>query len=236
MRQHSPLAEHSPAHRGHFNSFYVIQTAFGPREVIAHNPDKAGLGAAKMMMLYLPGAYRLQNSQRENTLASVLETIRASGVANWQTLVLAADRPVTYVSDLPVTLVSNNQLEFPGGVADLGEKLADTAVREALEEYGLDGAEDLVQFAPLVDFPMANDAGSNAEIYQGWVALTRKEPHPPRREGIDPGASRLIPLHDIGPHLTNQGRQGVLVEWLAWAMANQLAMELLGGWTAIKQL
>tara|TARA_Y100000310_G_scaffold340108_1_gene434808 strand:+ start:1038 stop:1529 length:492 start_codon:yes stop_codon:yes gene_type:complete len=159
-----------------------------------------------------------------------------SGVQNWYVQILAVDRPVTRVTNLPVELTENYQLELPGGIANMGESLQGAAVREAVEEYGLTGPEAIVQYAPLVDFPAANDAGSNIEVYQAWIALTRQEPQPPAREGIYPEHCQLVPLTAVGPWLSSQGGQGIAIEWLAWGIVHQLATELLGGWETVQQL
>lgn len=221
-------------HQGLFNSLYRVETAAGPREIVAHNESKSNLGAAKMLAICLrEGAKLKQSDQPRDTLVSVVSTLRATGLHNWQVLFLAVDRPVTYF-ELPVALTSNNQIEIPGGVSEGSESEIDTAIREAIEEYGLDGAHDIIQHAPLITYPAAHDAGTNAEIYAIRMMLVSKPAKPPRREGIDPNECRMIPLLDAVNYLEKRGRQGVLVQHLAIEALSLLGLELLGGWNALK--
>lgn len=221
-------------HRGFFNSFYKVRTAAGPREVVAHNEGKSNLLAAKMMVISLnEGATLVQGENPSNTLPSFLETLRRTGLENLSTLILAADKPVTYF-EYPCALAANYQLELPGGVAESNEDVRATALREAVEEYGLDGTGDILQTSPLVAFPAANDAGTNAELYTTWLALVRKSPRPPRREGIIPEACWRGPLLDVQRYLFEQGQRGIVVEWLALATLFQLGLELHGGWGALR--
>lgn len=221
-------------HRGFFNSLYVVPTAVGPREMVAHNENKSNLMAAKMMVVCLnEGVTLVQEEEPTNTLLSFLETLRRTGLNNFSTLVLAADRPVTYF-EYPIELKGNYQLEFPGGVSEGTEDTLVTAMRELVEEYGLDGEHDIVQTAPLVTFPAAHDAGTNAELYTTRLALVRKPARPPRREGIIPELCWFGPLLDVEQYLFEQGRQGVVIELLALGMVFQLGLALHGGWAALR--
>jgi len=220
-------------HRGYFNSFYKVRTAAGPREIAAHNENKSNLLAAKMLVICLnEGATLVQEENPTNTLPSFLETLRRTGLDNFSTLVLAADRPVTYFQ-FPIELATNYQLELPGGVGEGDEDTLVTAVRETVQEYGLAGDEDVLQTAPLVIFPAANDAGTNAELYTTRLALVRKSARPPRREGIIPEACWFGPLTQVQHYLFKQGQHGIVVEWLALATIFHLGLELHGGWTAL---
>ncbi len=220
-------------HKGYFNSFYKVQTAAGPRELAAHNENKSNLLAAKMMVICLnEGATLIQADNPTNTLPSFLETLRRTGLDNFSTLVLAADRPVTYFQ-FPIELAANYQLEFPGGIGEGNEDTLVTALREAVQEYGLGGEEDIIQTAPLVVFPAANDAGTNAELYTTRLALVRKMARPPRREGIIPEACWTGPLKQVQQYLFEQGQQGIVVEWLALSTIFHLGLELHGGWTSL---
>lgn len=219
--------------KGHFNSMFLVPTVTGPREVLVHNKQKS-LCAAKIMVICLnENAVLSQNLHPTNTLESLLMTLRLTGLQNFSTMVLAADRPVTYF-ELPVEVTENYQLEFPGGLQEGDEDSTMTARREAIEEYGLKGEEDVIQWAPLVNFPAANDAGSNVELYTTYVMLVRRPPNPPAKEGIIPGKCWVGPLMQVQSYLFEQGKQGVVVEWLALAMVFHLGLALHGGWSALK--
>ena len=219
-------------HQGHFNNLYSVQTSAGPREMLAHRADKSNLTAAKMMVISLAqGATLRQSNTTQKDLGSLCETIFRTGLENWNVLVLAADRPVTYFKYPPEVVIRENyQLEFPGGVSEGDETSLETALREAVEEYGLDDERDIIQHAPLVTFPAANDAGSNAELYTARVALTAREPHPPKREGIIPEKCWVGPLTKVQSYLERQGHHGIVVEWLTLAMISMLGLSLHGGW------
>lgn len=220
-------------HQGYFNSLYKVQTAAGPRELAAHNASKSNLLAAKMMVICLnEGVTLVQEENPTNTLPSFLATLRRTGLANFSTLVLAADRPVTYFQ-YPIELSANYQLEFPGGVGEGNEDTLVTGIREVVEEYGLDGDKDVIQTAPLVTFPAANDAGTNAELYTTHLALVRKPARLPQREGIVPEACWTGPLTQVQQYLFEQGQQGVVIEWLALATVFHLGLELHGGWQSL---
>lgn len=220
-------------HAGRFNSLYSVPTAAGPREVAAHNADRSNLLAAKMMVICLNrDAALVQEDTPTNTLPSFLETLRRTGLNNFSTLVLAADRPATYFG-FPIPLTTNHQLELPGGIGEGEESTLVTALRETVEEYGLNGEEDVIQTAPLVIFPAANDAGTNAELYTTRLALVRRPAKPPRREGIIPEACWFGPLMEVQHYLFEQGRRGVVVEWLALATIFHLGLELHGGWSSL---
>lgn len=228
-----PRGDMDCLHKGHFNSFYKVQTAAGPREIAAHNESKSNLLAAKTMVICLnDDANLVQEKNPTNTLPSFLETLRRTGLNNFSTLVLAADRPVTYF-EFPIELKANYQLELPGGIGEGLEAALATATREAVDEYGLNRAEDFIQVAPLVTFPAANDAGTNAELYTTWVALVRKRPQPPRKEGIIPEMCWFGPLTQVQQYLVDQGNQGIVVEWLALATIFHLGLELHGGWSKL---
>ena len=221
-------------HKGYFNSFYKVQTAAGPRELAAHNENKSNLLAAKMMVICLnEDATLIQEESPANTLPSFLKTLRLTGLDNFSTLVLAADRPVTYF-EYPIDLTVNYQLEFPGGVGEGREDTLVTGIREVVEEYGLDGDKDVIQTAPLVIFPAANDAGTNAELYTTRLALVRKPAQPPQREVVIPEACWFGPLTQVQNFLFEQGQQGVVIEWLALATVLHLGLELHGGWASLK--
>lgn len=231
-----PRSKMTCLYAGRFNSFYQVQTAAGPREVAAHNENKSNLLAAKMMVICLnPDVELIQEKCPLNTLPSFLETLRRTGLCNFSTLVLAADRPVTYF-EYPMDLAANHQLEFPGGVSEGDEDTLVTALRETVQEYGLDDANDIIQTAPLVTFPASNDAGTNAELYTTRLALVRKAAKPPRREGIIPEACWFGPLTEVEQFLKDQGQRGIVIEWLALATISHLCQELLGGWAHAKNM
>jgi 8-oxo-dGTP pyrophosphatase MutT (NUDIX family) len=222
-------------HRGRFNSLVLMDTAAGPREVLVHNPEKSNWLASKMLLLSLKAGKTLrQAAEFTDTLPSLVETLTLTGLHSFEVTILAADRPVAY-GEFPIELAANYQLEFPGGLSKKGEKPLGTAMRETLEEAGLVSGSAFVQTAPLVDFPAANDAGSNMELYTAYVALVNQRPQPPRREGIIPEKCWTGPLLEAENFLRQEGQRGVVVEWLAWAMLQQLGFALAGSWSTLRE-
>lgn len=230
-----PRGEMECLYAGELNSFYRVQTALGPREMAAHNADKSNLLAAKMLVLCLNDGATLKQRGTHNTLPDLLETLRETGLENFSTLIMAADRPVSYF-EFPIDITANHQLEIPGGISLVGEKTLETALRELMGEYGLKDPNDIIQTAPLVTYPAANDAGTNAELYTTRVTLVRQQPSPPpNKKGIRLDKCWFGPLLEVEDYLKGQGAKGVIVEWLALGAIFQLGLELHGGWKALRK-
>ena len=223
--------------RGHFNGMVTIETAAGPRELLRHNPNKANGLAGKMLVLF--PTKKIQDrlpwpDHLENNWASLRATLFTIGLSTIDTCLLAADRPVTYFEYPPsVELRVNYQLELPGGVAEGSETGLTAGIREAVEELGL-MRDDIVQWAPLVDFPAAPSAGSVVELYTTQVCLVKRTPPaPPAKEGIIPEHCHICPLLAIESYLRFQASSGVVIEHLAWEALCQLGLMLHGGGDAL---
>ncbi len=230
-----PRSQMTLLHQGRLNSFYDVPTRLGLREMAAHNEDLSNLLAAKMLVLSLNEGATLIQADTSNTLPALLGTLRATGLENFSTLIMAADRPVAYF-EFPIEITENYQLEIPGGISLVSEKTEETALRELMDEYGLKDPNNIIQTAPLVIYPAANDAGSNAELYTTRVTVVRGQPNPPEhKKGIRRDKCWFGPLLEVEDYLKEQGAKGVIVEWLALGAIFQLGLELHGGWKALRK-
>ncbi len=209
-----------------FNRMAVVETPFGPRQILVHK-KVAARRAAKMLPLFIPhrGQLATGSGRNQGQLDDLLEVVKNTGIDRFDTFLLAAHRPasmIEYPDD--VSIRCNYQLELPGGVGSGKDAVgSETALREAVEELGVP-RENMVMHAPLVDWPAYNDAGSNAEVYQAYVCIVEGTPNPPRKEGIYPEHCWKGKVRMALKHLQHQAYEGVPMEWLAWGMLSQFLL------------
>ncbi len=220
--------------KGKWLHLHGFRTPSGYREVVARK--NGHFRSAKCMVLYVEEEL-WDESQAKNSsdLPSFLQNLRRIGLQNLWVFFLASDKPCTYPKSPELEgLTENYQLEIPGGVADaVDEQAIANGLREATEEYGC-SATDIAMTAPLLtSVYAANDAGGNVEFYSTCTTLVTKKPAPPRKEGVIPEKCALVPLLEAENFLIEQGKKGILLEWLALASLCQLGLELCGGWASL---
>lgn len=210
-RKTIPIDEMEKLGGGGWLELYKFQTAAPFPCEIAARKNRQFL-AAKCLLL----ATSVEVPASENTsVREYCRTLLEIGPDNVRVLLLASDRPITYFEDLEFT--ENYQLELPGGLAEPDENQRQAALREAIEEGGLQvsGQMQFLQSASLLAHPHPFDAGSHAEVYSIETALVRGTPAPPEKEGIIPEKCELVPLPRALSFLQHEREHGVCVEGYA---------------------